>query len=418
MPVLSNEVRFRLQRLRREPLAFVILAASAVGHLLCLPLINRLAAQQNLEFVLEAKVLLFLCLAGAAAVFLLEKRPFFLAAHFIRFALMLVVFNITGESGLAVNLVLLNLFVIDTAIYEPSRPATLIIVASVGLFLVYELVSLRGADSGRLLIHLGMTVLTTGLAGGAFTLVTRFREKVVIDQRTIRDLNRAFDNLTTSNLGLQSYAARAEDESAQNERNRITRELHDSVGYAMTNIAMTMNASMVLLKSQDNGTLENLIENTRQTANKCLQETRSTLYKLRSIDDPRPVGLNALSHLARVYSDATAIPVVIEYGNTVDSYGEQIDSAVYRFVQESLTNAFRHSKAEKIRIRVLLRQDGNRIAARVWDNGSGMQDVKEGIGLKGMRERIEHLRGSVSYANVADGFEIWATVPFTEEPDE
>ena len=404
--------------LRFEPLALAVLAASIGGHLLCLPLLNHHASLNELAIVLEVKILIGISLGGSFAALFIGKRPYFLVAHYFRLAMIVIVIAILGESGLAINLLLINLFIVDTAIYEPIRPAVIGILAVIALLLLYEVLSLTGADVNTKLIHFGLTALSSGLTGGGFVLVTFFREKAVIDERTISDLNNAFDRLTTSNLGLQSYAADVENTSAQNERNRITRELHDSVGYAMTNIAMTMNASKVLIKSGNEEKLTHLIENTRETANKCLQETRSTLYKLRTIDDPRPVGLNALSHLSKVYSEATSIQVVVEYGNTVQSYGEEIDSVVYRFVQEALTNAFRHSKAQQIRIRVLLRQEGNKIIVRVWDNGSGMQEIKEGIGLKGMRERIEQVRGKVEYANVADGFKIWTTIPFTEEPDE
>lgn len=417
---LAGLVIEKTRRLLGEPLAIALLVASVAGHLLCLPLVNRVNSVAEIHYLFEIKVLVLVSLGCACAGFLLEKRVYFLVVHYTRLIASAIVMYNLNSRGLVINLLLLNLFIVDTALYEPNASAVITSAVVAALYLMFEAIIMHGAKLEIQLIHYGMTVLSVGLTGGGFALVTYYREKVVVDRRTIQDLNTAFDKLTRSNLGLQSYAAAAENTSAQKERNRITRELHDSVGYAMTNIAMTMNASKILIKAQNTEKLENLIENTRDIANRCLHETRTTLYKLRSIDEVEPIGLNTLSHLAKVYGDATGIQVAVEYGNTVQSYGDDIDSTVYRFVQESLTNAFRHSHrvAEEIRIRVLLRQEGNLITARVWDNGSGAKEIKEGIGLKGMRERIERLRGTLNYRNVADGFEIWITVPFTEEPDE
>ena len=402
-----------------EWLTIVVIAVSSITHLLSFELCRRLAtsvatgaaAPVGFAFYWEAQILIGLSLAASIAGSLLRSRIQFRAVLYVRFCINLIVFQILGIYGIELKILMTCMFLIDAVLYEPVAPGIVTIIVCTSLVAANELVAALSQGEVAPIIHIVAIALSSAVVGGGYSFISYLREKAVVDEQTIRDLNNAFDKLTSSNLGLQSYAANVQTESARDERERITRELHDSVGYALTNIAMLMNASKVLMKAQKRGKLSNLIEHTRETAQACLKDTRSTLYRLRSINEHAPIGLNALSHLARVYSDATGTQVSIEYGNVSQSYGGPIDSAMYRFVQEGLTNAFRHNKAARITIRVTLYEEDEILHIRIWDNGAGASEITEGLGLQGMRERLKEVSGSMKYGNVVDGFVVSAMVP-------
>jgi signal transduction histidine kinase len=105
--------------------------------------------------------------------------------------------------------------------------------------------------------------------------------------------------------------------------------------------------------------------------------------------------------------------VDFQYGNTPWSFGETLDAVLYRLVQEGLTNSFRHGKATKIRI-VFWSHEGE-LRITIWDNGTGSYSSDEGLGLRGMRERVEALGGSIDHHNTVDGYELSAVIPLGGE---
>jgi signal transduction histidine kinase len=238
-------------------------------------------------------------------------------------------------------------------------------------------------------------------------LLIRYRETIVDHQRQLANLHNAVASLSTANHAFQVYADSMEFRSAEKERNRITRELHDSVGYALTNIIMMMNAGKVLCR-EDSSKLPELFEEARRQADDALRENRRILYRLREIQE-MPEGLLKIRHLAKVFSEATGIEIETSFGNLPLTISDRIDSLLYRVVQEGLTNAFRHGKATKIAISFWNDEKELRVSLR--DNGLGAEVIQEGIGLKGMKERLEEFGGTLRAYNVPDGFNLGVSIP-------
>ena len=229
-------------------------------------------------------------------------------------------------------------------------------------------------------------------------------------ERTTR-LGYAIENLSKVNKDLQDYAESSRSLSAEEERNRITRDMHDLVGYALTNVIMLMNATKAVLSDKPERSPEamQMVEQTREQAENALQEARRILYQLRAVARNGPIGLQALAELLKVFSQTTHINVDFHYGNLPMSYGERIDQTIYQVVQEGLTNVVRHGKAD--RVTVSLWQTEEDILVSVRDNGAGAQKLYEGIGLKGMRERLSVLGGSVDAHAEPYGFVLRACIP-------
>jgi signal transduction histidine kinase len=243
------------------------------------------------------------------------------------------------------------------------------------------------------------------------SLLSRSQYSLAENRERTKRLGYAIENLSKVNKDLQDYAELSKSVSAEEERNRITRDMHDLVGYALTNVIMLMNATRAVLSDKPDRLPEamQMVEQTRAQAEDALQEARQILYQLRAVASNDPIGLQALARLVKVFSQITHIEVSFHYGNLPMSNGERIDKTVYQIVQEGLTNVVRHGKAD--RITISLWQTEEDILVSVRDNGTGAYMLREGIGLKGMRERLSLLRGDVDAHAEPYGFVLTARIP-------
>jgi len=391
------------RRIPIEVLA-ISLAAHAVAFFLDLP--GGTAARQGFILLAVASVALEIVAHAVTRVW-----PF-RAFHALRLACLAPLFFLLYARSLAVPVLLALPYLVETAFFDEQRVAVAWNASAV-LLLAAALFAFR-ADLGRpeMQLLLATYVLTTGSIAALALVAAYHREENVRRSAEIADLSTSVRNLMDANMALQLYAHNIETESAEKERGRITRELHDLVGYALTNVIVMMNAARVLLRDEP-GSLDKLFEETRTQAEHALAETRSILHRLREIRPYGPVGLQALWHLTRGFQDATGGEVRLHRGNLPWSFGRMLDGVLFRIVQEGLTNAFRHGKATKVRIN-LWQTDGE-ILLSVLDNGRGVApgtDVTNGIGLAGMRERLSEYGGMIRLGTVAEGFELAATIPY------
>jgi signal transduction histidine kinase len=222
-------------------------------------------------------------------------------------------------------------------------------------------------------------------------------------------LENAVRQLTAANVNFQEYAATIRERSYKAERDRITRDLHDSIGYSLTNLIMMLEAAKDLPEKAPNEVVPAL-ERAKSYSEITLHDVRLALRAIRSIQDQSPNHLQALNRLITIFREATGVDVQIEFGNVdlsilpPDTFG-----ILYRVVQESLTNAFRHGRARAIW--VYLWQVGDRLHFYVRDNGLGSASQTDGIGLQGMRERVRSVGGELRAGNAAIGFEVQAELP-------
>jgi signal transduction histidine kinase len=223
--------------------------------------------------------------------------------------------------------------------------------------------------------------------------------------------------LIDANIGFQKYAKEVEGESVSTERKRVSREIHDTIGYTITTLIMLMEAASDLAKD-GNQQLKTLLKQGIDQSIFSLDEIRRSLRELRAVEVPQRHGLGAIKKMIQTFADATRIQVSVDFTNVVWNFDEEGNEVFYRMIQESLANAFRHGGAT--RVRVIFGQTDHEIQVSIWDNGKGSAEIHEGIGLSGMRERIERLNGRLYAQSVADGFKLLAVVPVAdaESPSE
>lgn len=249
---------------------------------------------------------------------------------------------------------------------------------------------------------LGVIAFGTSLARAAFLSGQKA-------ESTVHHLDTTINQLSKINQDLQQYARTIDEEAISRERNRISREIHDISGYRFTNVIALMDAA-ISMGGRDPQRLQELYLAARNQARDGLLETRRALRALRADELHIKHGISAIYKICSVFQKVTGIKITIESGNIPNSFGPDIDMAVYRLVQEALTNAMRHGRATAVSIYFWIHDEMLEIV--VQDNGIGAQQVVKGIGLSGMEERLASFGGMLETGSVAEGgFRLKAQIP-------
>ncbi len=256
-------------------------------------------------------------------------------------------------------------------------------------------------------LYLVFMTWLAALVGSRGYMIRNQQEEILRIDRTVKALSEA-------NLDFQELATRVQRETEEQERKRISREVHDIVGYTLTNIQMMMEAATDLVKGRKEG-LEDLLVKSRNQAQRGLLETRRAMRNLHETPVLRSSGMQRVSEVARIFQRATKVSVHVHFGNAPSSFGGAIDEVVYRTVQESLTNALRHGSATEISVNFWVVEGAVRIS--ISDNGEGSKEIVPGIGLAGMTERLAQLGGTMKAENLISGFHVLAEIPLRPQEE-
>jgi signal transduction histidine kinase len=228
----------------------------------------------------------------------------------------------------------------------------------------------------------------------AETFASRAAVAVDLSQRTARDALRRI-------VGAQEL-----------ERRRLARELHDETGQALSSILLGLKS---LEEKVDGSDALSAVSDVRELVVATLHDVRRLAIELRPkvLDD---FGLvPALERLTETFAEQTGIGVDFEPGQAGDRVPPEVETALYRIVQEALTNVVKHSRARNISV-VLVRKPGT-IAAVIEDDGQGFEPAtvrEDGFGLEGMRERMGLLDGRLRIeSSEGQGTTLVAEVPLT-----
>jgi len=199
-------------------------------------------------------------------------------------------------------------------------------------------------------------------------------------------------------------------EAQELERRRLARELHDETGQALTSILLGLKA--LEEKLDDEGSRAAAAE-LRELVVTTLQDVRRLAVELRpsALDDFGLVA--ALERLSASFTDQTGIEIDFETALGDERLPAEVETALYRIVQESLTNVVKHARAR--RVSILLARRNGAIKAVIEDDGQGFDPAASpsaGFGLVGMRERLALLGGRLEVESSGDtGTTIAAEVP-------
>jgi signal transduction histidine kinase len=197
-------------------------------------------------------------------------------------------------------------------------------------------------------------------------------------------------------------------EAQEAERRRLARELHDETGQALASILLALKGLEDQLGANDSraavGELRKLVVSTLQDVRRLAVELRPT-----ALDDFGLVA--ALERLTESFAEQSKIPVDFQSALPPQRLSEEVETALYRIVQESLTNIVKHAHATRVSV-LLTRKDGS-VAAVVEDDGRGFDAAAsaDGFGIVGMRERVAALGGRLEVESGEGGTTVAAEVP-------
>lgn len=397
---------------RRSPTRYLVFAHAAIFHTLALsPILFSKEIDKQLGFAWSRQAILLtlaLCLLSLAMLIVRNPNQCAVILLFRFTGCMVLLYPMRADCLPAMLfgflLITESYTYLDTAL--DSIMAGLFTLAFAGFSLPHKRLD-PNVDSPGLInaIILGVCLL---LVCYLFYLLKNERQKR-IQLKNDRDvLRNNLTQLTLTNLEYQKFAAHIEEEAADSERKRITRDIHDTVGYTMTNVSMAMEAALRLIPPDDNE-LRKLILLTKEQARDGLKETRDALYRLRQHEVETIRGLQAVRKLASIFEQITGIHVKQDYSNVNGSFGDDVDRFLFRFVQEGLVNAFKHAKPTEIDIYFHLTD--NILHVHIADNGRGCTALKEGIGMQGIRERLSRLGGELNLHCDSSGFALLANIP-------
>ena len=211
-----------------------------------------------------------------------------------------------------------------------------------------------------------------------------------------RETQTLLSELQEAHRQLQLYTAQAEEMAVLEDRNRLARNLHDSVSQTIFSMRLTAEAARLLLE-QNKAKAREQLERLQELAESALAAMRALIHELRPTAIAEQGLVPALRRLLALLERQHGLSTTFDVSGEPDLSSEQAEQ-VYRIVQEGLNNVVKHAQID--RATVVVRFDKNRLTLRIEDRGKGFspEQIKansESIGLSSMRERVESLGGTL-----------------------
>jgi signal transduction histidine kinase len=209
-----------------------------------------------------------------------------------------------------------------------------------------------------------------------------------------RESQTLLDELRQAHEQLQEYALRAEEMAVVEERNRLAREMHDTLGHFLTVASVQLEAAQRLCPT-DTERAAGLVGTVREQVRQALTELRATVAALRAPIEADLHLRSALRRLMEHFEEATGLAIHHALPDKMPPLPDAHRVALYRTAQEALTNIQKHAEAGQVWL-VLTAQD-DEVALLISDDGKGVSHSADqtGFGLRGLRERAGQLGGEL-----------------------
>jgi signal transduction histidine kinase len=216
--------------------------------------------------------------------------------------------------------------------------------------------------------------------------------------------DRLLDELQQAHRQLQEYAGQAEELATAKERNRLARELHDSVAQTLYGLTLQAEAASRKLSIGQTNEVAEYLREIRESSQQTLQETRLLIFELRPPILEKEGLVQALRARLESVESRSGLKMQINL-QEVGQLPAEVEAGLYGISNEVLNNVLKHAHATEIKFSLEKRSD--RIVLEISDNGIGFDpasaDSQGGLGLKGMRERAEQFGGALQIQSNAQG---------------
>ena len=187
------------------------------------------------------------------------------------------------------------------------------------------------------------------------------------------------------------------------ERNRISREIHDSVGHSLSTIIIQLGA-ISKLSEENNPQISQMSSQLREFAVKGLQEVRTVVHDLKPEQLTKQQLTVALEEFIYETKQHSGVEFVFRQNKPTFQLTKEQELTIFRGVQEATTNAIRHGKATKITL--LMMYSANELIVTIMDNGVGSSAISLEGGLKALEERLHEQQAQLEIKNTEQGFTV------------
>lgn len=212
------------------------------------------------------------------------------------------------------------------------------------------------------------------------------------------------------NHELENYAAVSEKIAEDKERKRLAREIHDTLGHALTGIATGVDACIAMIDINPEATKKQLMVISK-VVRQGIVDVRNSLNKLRPGALEQHGFKGAIENMIEEFTSVSDLTISLDYRLDKVDFENTKEDILFRVIQESVTNAVRHGDATHIDISLYI--EDNSLYLKIQDNGQGCEEIHYGFGLKQMKERLGMINGKVAYDG-HHGFLTIVTIPLQE----
>ncbi|MGD1716749.1 sensor histidine kinase [Dapis sp. BLCC M172] len=385
-----------LQKITKHPIRFllylewILLGIITLSQILKFPLYAR----RSIHFFPVGEVsnllyinLFLLIVFSIMGIFLPINKSRYYKIIYTTIEIILIIIT-TFLGGLHLSPMLCLILVIRDCLIFADKQNIIINIFVFSLFILIQIQRLQNLTRIPLFARerFILVLFTSIIMFGLLIIFLQLLVKAVMSERKSRE------ELAIANEKLRQYARKIENIAALEERNRIAREIHDSLGHYLTVLNVNLEAAWKLRKSEPSESMEFLAD-AKQLGSKALNEVRQSVAALRNNWWLNQSLESAIANLiADFYKSTGILPTSNISINS--SLNQEVKIAIYRIVQEALTNIYKYASATTVEIHIFTTTNLHLI---VQDNGQGfnLKQNTTGFGLQGMRERTLALGGEL-----------------------
>lgn len=236
------------------------------------------------------------------------------------------------------------------------------------------------------------TSILSFLAGQLFVII--FTQAIADEENARLKVENLAEELMQANKRLRDYAGKVEELTLIKERNRLAREIHDGLGHSLTTINMQLKASEAVLTRNPEKAKEMLGSALKITTD-ALDEVRDSIFAMRSSTETPLTLEDQLKELIS-HSEPSGIRASFKLVGKTRELSPKVEYTLYRTAQESLNNILKHSDANHLWLTLDFSVPKvTRLTIR--DDGVGSDQLDEGYGMKGLRERVNLVGGKINF---------------------
>ena len=209
------------------------------------------------------------------------------------------------------------------------------------------------------------------------------------------------------NKKMQKYVIVTEKFGEKNERKRLARELHDTIGHALAGMAVGVDACITMIDKNPQLAKAQL-KIISKAIRKGMKDVRNSLNKMRPDFLQQYRLKEAIEKMKEEISDVTDLKITLNYQIDETGFETKIEDILFRVIQESITNSIRHGLATVVDIDIY--KENNLLCLKIKDNGKGCKAINYGFGLKQMVERVSQIRGDINFYS-ENGFTTEIKIP-------